>query len=92
MGPKNFVCYIRYFVISVANKQYKTKEINSLGPEKFVCYTVEPHYNEVLGTMKITLLYRVSHSIRVKKTKKYKEVGPAELPCYKRVLLYPTSL
>ena len=31
--------------------------------------------------MKITLLYQVSHYIRVK-TKKYKEVGPAELPCY----------
>ena len=29
--------------------------------------TVEPLYNEVLGTMKITLLYQVSH-IRVKKT------------------------
>ena len=28
--------------------------------------TVEPRYNEVLGTMKITLLYQVSH-IRVKK-------------------------
>ena len=54
--------------------------------------TVEPRYNEVLGTMKIALLYQVSHYIRVKKTKKYKEVGPAELPCYKRVLLYPTSL
>ena len=34
MGPKNCVSYIRYFVISVVNKQYKTKEINSLGPEK----------------------------------------------------------
>ena len=54
--------------------------------------TVEPRYNEVLGTMKITLLYQVSHYIRVKKTKKYKELGPAKLPCYKRVLLYPTSL
>ena len=54
--------------------------------------TVEPRYNEVLGTMKITLLYQVSHYIRVKKTKKYKEQGPAKLPCYKRVLLYPTSL
>ena len=32
------VCYIRYFVISVVNKQYKTKEINSLGPKKLVCY------------------------------------------------------
>ena len=29
-------------------------------------YTVEPHYNEVLGPMKITLLYQVSHYIRVK--------------------------
>ena len=52
--------------------------------------TVEPHYNEVLGTMKITLLFQVSHYIRVKT--KYKELGPAKLPCYKRVLLYPTSL
>ena len=59
-----------------------------------VCFenTVEPHYNEVLGTMKITLLYQVSHYIRVKKTKKYKELGPEKLPCYKRVFLYPTSL
>ena len=29
--------------------------------------TVEPRCNEVLGTMKITLLYQVSHYIRVKK-------------------------
>ena len=28
--------------------------------------TVEPRYNEVLGTMKISLLYQVSHYIRVK--------------------------
>ena len=28
--------------------------------------TVEPHYKEVLGTMKITLLYQVSCYIRVK--------------------------
>ena len=53
---------------------------------------VEPHYTEDLGTMKITLLYQVSHYIRVRKTKKYKELGPAKSPCYKRVLLYPTSL
>ena len=62
-----------------------------------LCYfrfdiTVEPLYNEVLGTMKITLLYQVSRYIRVKKQKKYKELGPANSPCYKRVLLYPTSL
>ena len=31
--------------------------------------TVEPRYNEALGTMKFTLLYQVSHYIRVKKNK-----------------------
>ena len=34
--------------------------------------TVEPRYNEVLGTMKITLLYQVSHYIRVKKQRNTK--------------------
>ena len=58
--------------------------------KKIYTYTVEPHYNGVLGTIKITLLYQVSHNIRVK-TNKYKELGPANLPCYKRVLSYPTS-
>ena len=53
--------------------------------------TVEPLYNDVLGTMKITLLYQVSHYIKIKK-QKYKELGPAKLPSYKRILLYPTSL
>ena len=53
--------------------------------------TVEPRYNEVLGTMKITLLYQISHYIRVK-NKELKETGPVKLPCYNRVLLYPTSL
>ena len=38
LGPRYYVCYIRYFVISVVNKQYKTKEINLLGPEKLVYY------------------------------------------------------
>ena len=33
---------------------------------------VEPHYNEVPGTMKITLLYQVSHYIRVKKQRNIK--------------------
>ena len=37
-----------------------------------VGYTVEPHYNEVLGTMKITLLYQVSHYIRVEKQRNIK--------------------
>ena len=33
---------------------------------------VEPRYNEVLGTMKITLLYQVSHYIRVTKQRNIK--------------------
>ena len=33
---------------------------------------MEPRYNEVLGTMKITLLYQVSHYIRVKKQRTIK--------------------
>ena len=37
-----------------------------------IFYTVEPRYNEVLGTMKITLLYQVSHYIRVKKQRNIK--------------------
>ena len=36
--------------------------------------TVEPRYNEDLGTMKITLLYQC------KRTKKYEELGSARLP------------
>ena len=57
----------------------------------FGSYTVEPHYNEVLGTMNITLLYQVSHYIRVKKLK-YKELGPAKLPCYNEVPLYHSTV
>ena len=36
----------------------------------YVGIIVQPLYNEVLGTMKITLLYQVSHYIRVKKQRK----------------------
>ena len=32
-----------------------------------IIYTVEPRYNEDLGTMKITLLYQVSCYIKVQK-------------------------
>ena len=38
----------------------------------FFTNTVEPRYNEVLGTMKITLLYQVSHYIGVKKQRTIK--------------------
>ena len=40
-------------------------------PRTMLSDTVEPRYNEVLGTMKITLLYQVSH-IRVKKQRNIK--------------------
>lgn len=87
---------------NISTDFYKTYKpcTYQLFPQKFqsdfqqsasiIPYTVEPCYNEVLGTMKITSLqvYQVSHYIRVKKTKKYKELGPAKLPCYKGVLLH----
>ena len=34
--------------------------------------TVEPRYNEVVGTMEITLLYQVSYYIRVQKQRNIK--------------------
>ena len=40
-----------------------------------ICFpeiTVEPRYNEVFGTMKITLLYQFSHYIRVKQQRNIK--------------------
>ena len=40
--------------------------------------TEEPRYNEDLGIMENTLLYQVSHCIRVKKKKKNKELGPTK--------------
>ena len=45
-------------------------------------FTVEPPYNEDLGTMKITLLYQVSCYTRVtNKKKKSRELGPGKLSC-----------
>ena len=55
-------------------------------------YTVEPRYNEDLETMKITLLYQVSHYIRVKKQGNTKSWDQQNYLVYNRVLLYPTSL
>ena len=51
--------------------------------------TVEPHYNEVLGTRTITLLYQVSHYIRVKKQRNIKSWDQQN---YLVILLYSTSL
>ena len=50
--------------------QSSTLHVNTKSPWKF--NTVEAHYNEVRGTMKITLLYQVSHYIRVKKQRNIK--------------------
>ena len=60
----------------------------------YFVFTVEPHYNEDLGTMKITFVITGFSYQGKKNTKTYKELGPAKLPCYtcKRVLLYPSSL
>ena len=54
----------------------------------YISITVEPHYNEDLGTMKIIMFYQISHYIMVKK--KYKQLGPTKLPFYKKVFLCPT--
>ena len=48
--------------------------------------------NEDLGTIKITLLYQVSHYIRVKKQRNIKSWDQENYLVIKRVLLYPTSL
>ena len=50
--------------------------------------TVEPRYNEDLKNYLVITGFSLYQG---KNTKKYKELGPAKLPCYKRVLLYPTS-
>ena len=60
--------------------------------------TVEPLYNEALGTMKITLLYQVSCYIRVKKQRNIKSWDQQNdlvirgfcyiWPLYNEVLLY----
>ena len=55
------------------------------------CITAEPLYNEVLGTMKITLLYQVSRYIRVNTKTNIKSWDQQNDVVIKRVLLYPTS-
>ena len=58
----------------------------------FITTTVEPRYNEVLGDHENYLVISGFSLYQGKKTMKYKELGPGKLPCYKRVLLYLTSL
>ena len=54
--------------------------------------TVEPRYNEDLWTIKIILLYDEVSRYIGKKQRNITELGPARLPCYKRVLLCSSSL
>ena len=57
------------FLIPYWTTWYSTGTVDTISP---FYSTVEPLYNEVLGTMKITLLYQVSHYIRVKKQRNIK--------------------
>ena len=68
---------MRYMTfVELYHYQKKNRLFHNLAPKteihKFVCNTVEPLYNEVLGTMRITLLYQVSCYIRVKKQRNIK--------------------
>ena len=55
-------------------------------------YTVEARYNEDLGTIKITLLYQVSHYIRVKKQRNIKSWDQQNCLVITGFCCYPTSL
>ena len=48
--------------------------------------TVKPHYNEVLEDYLVVSGFSLNQS-----KKKKKELGPAKLLCYKKVLLYLTA-
>ena len=65
-----------WFFSSTGISHRPQPEISETLINRLICLikrsTVEPLYNEVLGTMKITLLYQVSHYIRVKKQKNIK--------------------
>ena len=85
------------------NKSYIFMEVLKLYTRtcfRIFINTVEPRYNEVLGTMKITLLYQVSHYIRVKKQRNIKSWDQQNYlvirgfcyirPLYNEVPLYTT--
>ena len=70
-----------------------------LNATAFTCFvnTVEPGYNEVLGTMKIILLHIITYIsgfslYQGKKTKKCKELGPTKVIVIRGFGIYPTSL
>ena len=55
-------------------------------------YIVEPRYKRGPWDHENYLVITGFSLYQGKKTKEYKELGPFKLPCYKRVMLYPTSL
>ena len=75
VSPLHILCFLhfflsilvisRFFTYITVEPHYKEADITKSS------YTVEPQYNEVLGTMKFTLLCQVSH-IRVKKQRTIK--------------------
>ena len=54
-------------IVSETERRYHCTKSMAIAPFWFLANnTVEPRYNEVLGTMKITMFYQVSCYIRVK--------------------------
>ena len=61
-----------YIIIFISSGYMLPKKACFIQNCTFMQNTVEPRYNEVIGTMKIPLLYQVSHYIRVKKQRNIK--------------------
>ena len=74
-GSAGQVCSLPLIIytLSVKNKHHFFRATLTKIDAIKINNTVEPHYNEVLGTMKVTLLpCQVSHYIRVKKQRNIK--------------------
>ena len=66
----------------MAAKTKKTIYFINLHERKWLkSFTVEPRYNEDLNWDHENYLIITGFSYQGKKTKKYKEMGPAKLPC-----------
>ena len=63
---------IERLVINIPDCLRPSPTATRQGRQRIIDNTVEPRYNEVLGSMKITLLYQVSHYIRVNKQRTIK--------------------
>ena len=78
-----------HWKISIANRKMGRKKQHGKSSKQT---TVEPHYKRGPWDHENYLVISGFSLYQGKKTKKYKLLGPAKLPCYKRVMLYPTSL